>query len=213
MTLLKAPSILHVDVTKHIQQICDTVTLPFDSIEELQGYLPFSNEVDIETRLATCAPTEPRACPVIEDEEEFVVESIVKKQLNSRLGQYEYLVKWKGYSAKHNTWELLTNMPDDILSSFELNQQTPSVSHAPVRSRLHDRQAIKPRYNPNFIIKQMKNNSAPIIHMYIHISHDSFSEYLAAGVPQYAIASTYNQKREKQANRTIPCMVSKYRNP
>ena len=41
-----------------------------------------------------------------EDEEPFNVESIIKKQFNSTSGQYEFLVKWKGYSSKHNTWEL-----------------------------------------------------------------------------------------------------------
>ena len=44
------------------------MTHPF---EELQAYLPFFNEIDIVK--PTCAPTEQRACPVIEDEEEFVV--------------------------------------------------------------------------------------------------------------------------------------------
>ena len=53
MALLKAPSILqcHVYYRCHkaysIQQISDSVTLPFYSIEELQGYLPLFNEVDI----------------------------------------------------------------------------------------------------------------------------------------------------------------------
>ena len=40
--------------------------------------------------------------PPEEDEEEYIVENIVKKNFNARLGQYEFLVKWKGYSAKHN---------------------------------------------------------------------------------------------------------------
>ena len=133
--LLKAPSILHVDVTEYIRQDCDTLTLSYDGIEGLQGYLPLSNEVDIEARLATCAPAEQS---FIEDKEEFVVESIVKKQFNARLGQYEYLIKWKGYSAKHNTWELITNIPDDILSKFEQDQLTPSVAHATLRPGLCD---------------------------------------------------------------------------
>ena len=41
---------------------------------------------------------------------DFVVEEIVKKQFNGKLGQFEFLVKWKGYSAKHNTWELVTDL-------------------------------------------------------------------------------------------------------
>ena len=142
------PSILQVDVTEHIQQDCDTVTLSYDDIEGLQGYLPLSNEVDIEARLAICAPAEQLTTSFIEDEEDFVVE---RSNVNARLGQYEYLIKWKGYSAKHNMWELLTNIPEDVLSKLEHDQLTPSAAHAALRPGLRDRQAINPPYNPNFI--------------------------------------------------------------
>ena len=78
----------------------------------------------------------------------------VKKQFNTStsLGQYEFLVKWKGYSAKHNTWELITNIPDAVLNKFEQEKQTPASINPPTRSGLHDRQTIKPKYHPNFIL-------------------------------------------------------------
>ena len=53
--LLKATAVLQMDVTNYV--LCDNqaVTLSVDSIEELHSYVPFSSDVDIESRLATVA--------------------------------------------------------------------------------------------------------------------------------------------------------------
>ena len=85
------------------------------------------------------------------EDEEYVVENIVKKQFNTRLGQYEFLVKWRGYSAKHNTWELITNIPDAAVNKFEQDRRTPAVIHAPARSGLRNRQTIKQKLHSDFI--------------------------------------------------------------
>ena len=77
--------------------------------------------------------------PPEEDEEEYIVENIVKKNFNARLGQYEFLVKWKGYSTKHNTWELISNIPDAIVDEFERDQQILALTHAPIRPGLRDK--------------------------------------------------------------------------
>ena len=90
---------------------------------------------------------------MIDEEDEEEIEEFVKKQFNGRLNQYEYLVKWKGYSSKHNTWELITNIPDDLLRDFEVPSIMPSATaeSAPSVYGLRDRQSIKPRYNPGYI--------------------------------------------------------------
>jgi len=74
----------------------------------------------------------------------------VKKQFNTSasLGQYEFLAKW--YSAKRDTWELITNIPDAVLNKFEQEKQTQALTHPPARPGLCDRQSIKPK-DPNFI--------------------------------------------------------------
>ena len=84
-----------------------------DNIEELQEYVPFTPDIDIKSRLSAefDEGTMHMDADESEEEEPFNVECIVKKQFNSKLGQYEFLVKWKGYSAKHNTWELINNIP------------------------------------------------------------------------------------------------------
>ena len=78
------------------------------------------------------------------------MEQILKKQFNSKLGQYEFLVKWKGYSEKHNTWELITNIPDTMITQFELDNATLTLEETS-RSGLRDRRTIKPKFDPNFI--------------------------------------------------------------
>ena len=86
-----------------------------------------------------------------EEEEPFNVESIVKKQFNSKLGQYEVLVKWKGYSMKHNTWELISNIPDNInLTKFELDS-TKKVIEPPKTPGLRDCSAIKAKSLPEYL--------------------------------------------------------------
>ena len=56
---------------------------------------------------------------------------------------------WQGYSAKHNTWELI--IPDAVLHKSEQNKLTPAITHAPTKAGLRDRQTIKPNYKPDYI--------------------------------------------------------------
>ncbi|XP_042859224.1 chromobox protein homolog 8-like [Penaeus japonicus] len=48
----------------------------------------------------------------------YAAECIQKKRV--RRGRVEYLVKWKGWSNKHNTWEPIENILDHrLLEAFE----------------------------------------------------------------------------------------------
>uniref|UniRef100_A0A673FVT9 Chromo domain-containing protein n=3 Tax=Sinocyclocheilus rhinocerous TaxID=307959 RepID=A0A673FVT9_9TELE len=48
----------------------------------------------------------------------FAVESIEKKRI--RKGRCEYLVKWRGWSPKYNTWEPEENILDPrLLVAFQ----------------------------------------------------------------------------------------------
>jgi hypothetical protein len=62
------------------------------------------------------------------DEEEFEVEDIL--DVRTKRGVVEYLIKWKGYSQKHCTWEPkehLRNAPD-ILARFEARRARKTAS-------------------------------------------------------------------------------------
>ena len=59
---------------------------------------------------------------VNESDEEFAVEKIIEKQLNPD-GNVQYLIKWKGYDEKDNSWEPIENLYcDDLIEEFEKNQ-------------------------------------------------------------------------------------------
>jgi len=48
----------------------------------------------------------------------FAAESLLKRRI--KRGKAEYLVKWQGWSAKHNTWEPEENILDiRLIEAFE----------------------------------------------------------------------------------------------
>ena len=59
-------------------------------------------------------------------------------------------MKWKGYSAKHKTWELINNIPDSIVTKFELDS-TKKAAEPPKKPRLRDRSSIKAKSVPEYL--------------------------------------------------------------
>ena len=52
-----------------------------------------------------------------EEPEVFEVETLLKRRTRRRCP--EYLVKWKGYDEDSNTWEPVSNLPEEMVAAFE----------------------------------------------------------------------------------------------
>ena len=108
-----------------------------------EGYAPFHNDLDFEEQTPLDSTSEAE-----EESDPYLVEKIVAKRF--RNNQYEYLIKWCGYGEKDNTWELHTNIPNNILTDYERNLTTTTSSTSrPRREGL--RQCKKSTYSDDFI--------------------------------------------------------------
>ena len=81
----------------------------------------------------------------------YIVERIEAKRFNSQKAQYEYKVKWLGYSSTENSWELPSNIPSSILDAYEQSILNTS-SREPRRQGLRDRSTRKVLSKPDFIV-------------------------------------------------------------
>lgn len=65
-------------------------------------------------------PSGPKSTPALSSQsssELYPVDHIVDYRF--RAGQHEYLVKWRGYSEKDNTWEPAEHITDDLINDFQ----------------------------------------------------------------------------------------------
>ena len=152
--LSKAPSLLHVNVSQYVIQNNGRVKLNYHEISTLDGYVPFTENIDIEGRLKQFSGTQEidRYIETEHDEDKYIVEKIVTKRFNNRTNQYEFLVKWKDYSDRFNTWELSNNIPDDKLVEFERSLLTVAKQRTQdLRPGLRNRTTLKSTFHPDFI--------------------------------------------------------------
>ena len=62
------------------------------------------------------------------ENDEYIVEKILRSRKNN--GKKEVLVKWWGYSSKHNTWE-----PEENIRNIPKSQTSPKTSKPIKRGR------------------------------------------------------------------------------
>ena len=98
--------------------IGSTACKKFDhvAIPQLSEYDPFHADLDLVSRTDINIPT---AIISQDSNDPYILERIIKQRYNSNKVQYEYFVKWQGYSSTENTWELPNNIPSDILEEYE----------------------------------------------------------------------------------------------
>lgn len=71
----------------------------------------------------------------------FEVEKILEKRIVS--GQAEYFLKWKGYGARHNSWEPEENLeiPAHLIEAFERQWEEKEKKKKPAKNAKKKRPA------------------------------------------------------------------------
>ena len=86
---------------------------------ELKEYWPYHDDVDVEGRLATTSGEEDVSSVSndYENNDPFIVETVLDKRFHRLRNQYKYLVSWVGYTDQ--IWELPSNIPPRLLEAYE----------------------------------------------------------------------------------------------
>ena len=69
----------------------------------------------------------------VKDEKDFIIEKILKGRYKKNSDEVEYLIKWKGFSAKHNSWEPEKNLNESAVDWLKRN--TITVTGQPSRKK------------------------------------------------------------------------------
>ena len=150
--LLSAAKVLQMNVTDHVTGSDSCKQFDYTTVPELLEFVPFHADLDLNSRIGVNVA---QALPENDDSNDpYIVEKILKKRYNSHKVQYEYFVKWQGYSASENTWELPSNIPPFLLEEYEqtiLHSQS-TVTGEPRRSGLRDRSTRKVTEKHDYIL-------------------------------------------------------------
>ena len=157
--LIKTTDNLQINVSQLITTTMEGVQLDHRAVPSLIEYHPFHSDLDLHIQLSDAADPQNDANidPVNGDEGEsdtdpYIVENIVDKRFNPHKSQYEYLIKWLGYDAKENTWELPNNIPDSKLQQYEQRLLNKDTEIEPRKRGLRPRSSLKSTLKSDFIV-------------------------------------------------------------
>ena len=113
-------NLLLTNITDNVNVNEGSVVFNYVVIPELTEYIPYHDDVDLEGRLSTTSEETDVSSASNDDDENddlFIVETILEKRFHRLRNQYEYLVSWVGYTDQ--TWELPSNIPPRLLEAYE----------------------------------------------------------------------------------------------
>lgn len=140
-SLCKANKVLLAEVSSYVEPLGEMLKFDSQLVSTLTDYVPYHEEVDVDSRLQEFEHLDENEEAAEEEEEDdedsdpYIVEKVLKKRYHAQRQQYEFLVKWLGYSETDNTWELATNVPSHKIIEFEKNESTTFVSRSGRSSR------------------------------------------------------------------------------
>ena len=84
---------------------------------------------------------------IIDDDYEWEVDAILKHR-TSKNGQKQYLVKWRGYTSIHNSWEPIDNLVNakDKINAYHKEKRLRSIDNS-LKDYTKELKYIKPQHN------------------------------------------------------------------
>ena len=149
--MLSACSSLIRDATHFVTKTTEKIKLNLESMPDMKDYVPYHADMDIQKRLHQDGTASVNTDCTDQSNEPYLVEKVVKKRFSKHRNQYEYWIKWQGYTSSENTWELPENIPTNVLAEFEKQLlAASSQTSEPCRSGL--RQNRKVAHKADYIL-------------------------------------------------------------
>lgn len=101
--MLPACSSLVQNVTSFVTETTEKIKLNLESVPDMKDYGLYHADLDIQKRLYRDETTLVNTACTDQSDEPYLVEKEVKKQFSNDRNQYEYLIKWQGYTSSEST--------------------------------------------------------------------------------------------------------------
>jgi len=120
----------------------------------LTDYTPFHADLNIEARLPSnddLSGNLEDSDHCSDDDDPYIVEAVIDKRFHRHRNQYEFLVKWVGYSD--TTWEIASNIPSNKITEYEISHNptnAPRLTDTPYDLRRSRKSTLKEDYIETF---------------------------------------------------------------
>ena len=153
--LLKVTKYLLFDITNDILEGSDNkIFFDHTKVTSLTDYTPFHADLNIEARLPSnddLSGNLEDSDHCSDDDDPYIVEAVIDKRFHRHRNQYEFLVKWVGYSD--TTWEIASNIPSNKITEYEISHNptnAPRLTDTPYDLRRSRKSTLKEDYIETF---------------------------------------------------------------
>jgi len=111
----------------------------------------------------------------------YFVQRIVRRRkitVAKRRPVFEYLIKWQGFSEKHNSWEPAAHLPPEMVTGFD-----EMIERKQKANRMHPYSSDYDAYNHSIHNSNKSNNSHISTHSHIIPSHSDITVSPSSPLP------------------------------